>query len=147
MGVEEDVGLDADDDPDARTAEGERGEVVRAGREHGGPLAQRVGDELVDGAGAAVALGELGHAVADAEDADRGQDDDEGAHATRERGEDGADRRGGEDRPDGERLRDAVDGRELAVGQVGGRTLDWFHGPPDVVWWLAARLRTGGRTP
>ena len=60
----------ASDERDARAGKRDRGNVVDAGAERSGSLAERVSDELVDRAGSAVALGELAERPADAEHAD-----------------------------------------------------------------------------
>ena len=77
--VEERLRPEAADDRDAGTGKGDRGEVVDAGREHRGALAERMGDELVDRARPAVSLGELAQRPADAEYTDGRRQDHERA--------------------------------------------------------------------
>ena len=101
MIVEERLRPQATDDGDARAGEGHCREVVDAGAERRGALAERVGDELVHRARPAVPLGELAQRPADTEHADRREQDHEWSGSRRKHeGEQAAQHAAGEDRAD-----------------------------------------------
>ena len=92
--------------------------MIRLRPEGPGPLAGGVGDEFVDGATPGVLLGQLGDDITDGQNADRGQEHDQGSDAAGKAGKcttNGGDR---ENWSHCERLRDAVERAEFgATGQ------------------------------